>query len=414
VPRFAVVGVGANVFNMHAPALQSSGQIEIAAVCDVNLAAAERQAERFGCPYFADHREMLAAVRPEAVSVLAPHPFHATIAIDCLHAGAHVLVEKPIAVHVAEADRMIDAAAQAGRLLAVNLQHRTRGEIRTAKKLIESGRLGQIQRVEMVAIWTRTARYYAQAGWRGTWQGEGGGVLMNQSPHSLDLVCHLVGQPSRVVAWNRTVFHQIETEDTSLAMLEWSAAGTPGTAGTAATPATAGAAASAGGAASAAGADSATGGADGALGTLLVSTAQMGEPERLEIAGTRGVLQLTRGGLHLLQADTDLRTFLAESPEPFGKPSLAPHAISVEPGSGDHQAIYANFLDAITHGTPLVADGAQGRLSLELANALIYSSATKSEVRLPLDRAAYADLLDRLRAPPPPRQSPENDTRDPS
>jgi predicted dehydrogenase len=126
------------------------------------------------------------------------------------------------------------------------------------------------------------------------------------------------------------------------------------------------------------------------------------------------VLQLTRGGLHLLQADTDLRTFLAESPEPFGKPSLAPHAISVEPGSGDHQAIYANFLDAITHGTPLVADGAQGRLSLELANALIYSSATKSEVRLPLDRAAYADLLDRLRAPPPPRRSPENDTRGPS
>jgi len=387
VPRFAVIGVGANVFNMHAPALQSSGQIEIAAVCDVNLAAAQRQAERFGCPYFSDHRVMLAAVRPDAAVVLAPHPFHAAIAIDCLEAGAHVLVEKPIAVQVAEADRMIAAAAQAGRLLAVNLQQRTRGEIRTAKKLIESGRLGQIQRVEMVAIWTRTASYYAQAGWRGTWQGEGGGVLMNQSPHSLDVVCHLVGQPSRVVAWNRTMFHNIETEDTSLAMLEWSLDGVHG-------------AIEAHGAADANGAHGALGavGAHGALGTLLVSTAQVGEPERLEIAGTRGVLQLSRGGLRLFEADTDLRTFLAESPEPFAKPALEPQDVPLEPGGGDHAAIYANFLDAIDHGAPLVADGAQGRLSLELANALIYSSATNAQVSLPLDRSAYGELLDRLRA----------------
>src|SRR5579859_1074293 len=343
---------------MHAPALQAHN-IDIVGVCDVNLAAAERQAERLGCPYFADHQALLAATRPDAVAVLAPHPFHPSIAIDCLAEGAHVLVEKPIAVQVADADRMIDAAHQAHKLLAVNLQHRTRAEIRTAKKLIESGRLGQIQRVEMVAIWTRTASYYDQAGWRGTWQGEGGGVLMNQSPHTLDLVCHLVGQPSRVVAWNRTLFHHIETEDTSLAMLEWP---------------------------------------DGALGTLLVSTAQAGEPERLEIGGTRGVLQLTRGGLRLFEAETDLRAFLADNPEPFAKPRLEPREVALEAGSGDHTAIYANFLAAIAHGAELVADGAQGRMSLELANALIYSSAQHSEVPLPLDRAAYSELLDRLRA----------------
>ena len=110
------------------------------------------------------------------------------------------------------------------------------------------------------------------------------------------------------------------------------------------------------------------------------------------------MLQLSRGGLRLFEADTDLRTFLAESPEPFGKPTLVPQDVALESGSGDHQAIYANFLDAIDHGAPLVADGAQGRLSLELANALIYSSATNAQVNLPLDRVAYADLLDRLRA----------------
>src|SRR3979411_598222 len=159
--RFAVIGVGANVFNMHAPALRSNN-VEIVGVCDINVEAAEREAERLGCPDFADHRELLAATRPEAVAVLAPHPFHPPIAIDCLTAGAHVLVEKPIAVQVADADRMIEAAAKAGRLLAVNLQQRTRADVRTARKLIESGRLGQVQRVELEAIWTRPASYYAQ------------------------------------------------------------------------------------------------------------------------------------------------------------------------------------------------------------------------------------------------------------
>jgi predicted dehydrogenase len=356
--HFVVIGVGANVFKMHAPAL-SSPRIEIVGVSDVNLQAAERQAEQFGCPAFADHRELLAATRPEAAVILAPHPFHAPLAIDCLEAGANVLVEKPIAVEVGDADRMIDAAARAGRLLAVNLQHRTRAEIRTARKIVESGQLGQIQRVEMMAIWTRTAAYYAQAGWRGTWKGEGGGVLMNQSPHNMDILCHLVGQPSRVVAWNRTLFHAIETEDTSLSLLEWP---------------------------------------NGALGTLLVSTAQAGEAERLEIAGTRGALRLTRGGLELLEADTDLLTFMAENPEPFAKPRFEERPVTLEPGSGTHADVYAGFLDAIERGTPLVADGMEGRLSLELANALIYSGFTDAPVRLPLDGAAYHELLEKLRA----------------
>jgi predicted dehydrogenase len=356
--RFGVIGVGAGVFKLHAPGLRQD-RIEVVGVSDVNVEAAEHQAELLGCPAYADHRELLAATRPEAVAVLAPHPFHAALTLDCLAAGAHVLVEKPMAVHVGEADQMIDAAQRAGRLLAVNLQHRTRSEIRTADKLIQSGRLGDIQRVEMVAIWTRTASYYAQAGWRGTWQGEGGGVLMNQAPHSLDLVCHLVGQPGRVVAWNRTLFHAIETEDTSMALLEWP---------------------------------------NDALGTLLVSTAQAGDPERLEIAGTRGILQLTRGGLRLLEADIDLHAFLAESDDPFGKPPMEPARVSLEPGSGDHAAIYANFLDAIQRGAPLVADGEEGRMSLELANALIYSSQTSQSVSLPLDRPAYCALLDELRS----------------
>jgi predicted dehydrogenase len=357
--RFAVIGVGANVFGLHARALKAhASELELVGVSDINAASAEQRAEELGCPFFTDHHELLSRTRPDAIALLTPHPFHAAIAIDCLEAGAHVLVEKPIAADVAEADRMVEAAARTGRLLAVNLQHRTRPEIRATRRLIQSGRLGDLQRVQMTAIWTRTRRYYELAGWRGTWRGEGGGVLMNQSPHTLDLVCHLAGLPNRVVAWNRTRIHAIETEDTSVAMFEWP---------------------------------------NGALGTLLVSTAQAGEPERLEIAGTRGVLLVARGQLRLFEADADLRDFLAESQDPFGKPPLEPRAVGIDGDGGDHTAIYANFIDAVARGTPLVADGAAGRMSLELANALIYSSALGGQVTLPLDRGAYTLLMDRLR-----------------
>ncbi len=354
--RLAVIGAGAGVFKMHQAALDVP-DVELVGLSDLNEEPARSRARELGVPYFANHGVLLSAVTPDAVAIMAPHPFHAPLALDALRVGVHVLVEKPIAVQVAEADTMIATAADVQRLLAVNLQHRTRSEIRTARKLIESGTLGEIQRVEVVATWTRTQAYYAQAGWRGTWRGEGGGVLMNQAPHTLDVLCHLVGPPSRVVAWNRTLYHAIETEDTAQAMLEWP---------------------------------------NGALGMLLVSTALAGEPERLEIVGRRGALLLHGGKLLFSELSTDLHDVLRDDPNPFAKPSFAPRVLELEPGGGDHRAIYTNFVSAVQAGAPLVADGTQGRMSLELANALIYSSHTGQSVELPLSRAAYAGLLEEL------------------
>ena len=354
--RLAVIGAGAGVFGMHRPAIEALG-LELVGLADVNEEPARTRARELGTSYFQNHRVMLSAVTPDVVAIVAPHPFHAPLAIDALRMGAHVLVEKPIAVHVAEADAMIATASEVDRLLAVSLQHRTRAEVRTARKLISDGRLGEIQRVDVVATWTRSRAYYAQAGWRGTWRGEGGGVLMNQAPHTLDVLCHLVGQPSRVVAWNRTLYHAIETEDTAQAMFEWP---------------------------------------NGALGTLLVSTAMAGEPERIEIVGTRGALLLHGGALSFSELTTDLREFLRVEPNPYARPVFEPRAVTLEPNGGNHQAIYANFISAIEGGAALVADGAQARMSLELANALISSSHTGQAVELPLDRAAYARLLEEL------------------
>ncbi|MGD9099844.1 MAG: Gfo/Idh/MocA family oxidoreductase [Anaerolineae bacterium] len=356
--RHVVIGVGAGVLSIHRPALQLE-TVELAAASDVNVELGRQRAAELGCAFYVDHRRMLAETQPDVAVILTPHPFHASLAIDCLQAGCHVLVEKPIAVHVAEADAMVEAAARAGRLLAVNFQQRHRPSVRAARKLIQQGRLGAIQHVNMVETWTRTALYYKLATWRGTWAGEGGGVLMNQAPHDLDLLCHLMGLPRRVVAWTRTRWHQIETEDTAQAMLEWP---------------------------------------NGATGSIHVSTAEAGLPQRMEIVGTGGYLQIERDELTLRRFDSDLREFMAHSDKPFSAPSQHPEAVGLEPGHGNHVAIYRDLHDAILRGMPLMADGAEGRMSLELANAMVYSSYTHSEVELPLDRQAYVVLLEDLKA----------------
>ncbi|MEZ4675271.1 MAG: Gfo/Idh/MocA family oxidoreductase [Caldilineaceae bacterium] len=219
--RHAIIGLGAGIVSAHLPAIQELDNVVVVGGADVNAATGQARADELDCPFYTDHRQLLAEVQPDITIILTPHPFHAAIAIDALNAGSHVLVEKPMAVQVAEADAMIAAAKQNNRLIAVNFQQRFRPEVEAARQLIENGQLGEIQRVTQVEPWLRTVAYYKSAGWRGTWKGEGGGVLMNQAPHSLDLLCHLAGMPKRVVAWNRTLRHSIEVEDTSMAMLEW-------------------------------------------------------------------------------------------------------------------------------------------------------------------------------------------------
>lgn len=354
--RHAIIGVGAWVLAMHRPALELEN-VDVVAACDNNAERGRPKAEELGCAFYEDYQTMLAEIRPDVTVILTPHPYHAPQTIAALQAGSHVLVEKPIAVQVAEADAMVQAAAAAQRLLAVNFQQRFRPEVRAAYRLLREGQLGEIQHVNMMVSWPRTAVYYASGKWRGSWAGEGGGVLMNQAPHNLDLICHLIGMPSRLVAWTRHLVHPIETEDTVQAMLEWP---------------------------------------NGALGSLHISTAEAGVSPRLEIVGTKGVLHIHDGKLELTQFDADFRDFIKESKDPFGAPNqeIIPQSLGSE--TGDHVAIYRNLHNAILQGEPLIADGVDSRMSLELANAMIYSSYTQSVVELPLDREKYAQLLKEL------------------
>ena len=352
--RYAVVGVGAGVFGMHRAALQLPS-LHVVAVADVNREGARQRGEELHCPFYDSHRQLLEEVKPDVVVIMTPHPYHAQIAIDSLQAGSHVLVEKPMAVQVSEADAMIEAAERAQRIVGVIFQHRFRPEIRAAHQLIQSGQIGQVQHVSMTAVWTRTAHYYQSASWRGTWNGEGGGVLMNQACHHLDLLCHLVGEPARTFAWTRRILHAIETEDTVQAVLEWP---------------------------------------NGALGSLHISTAEADQAEYLKIVGTHGQLELNGGLLTHRALDTDITNFVLTHSKAMAAPPMYDVPVEIDTNvSGNHCDVYRAFNTAVIHGTPFTSAAREGRMSLELANAFIYASYTNSPIEFPLSRQNYAALI---------------------
>lgn len=355
--RHAIIGAGAGILDAHRPALALPA-VDLVAVVDVNAKVGRQRAEELGCAFYEDYRQMLAETRPEVVVILTPPFLHASMAIDSLRAGSHVLIEKPMAVQVSEADAMLDAARQSQRLLGVFFQHRFRPEVNAARQLLQQQVLGQIQRVELIAAWPRPDSYFKLASWRATWWGEGGGILTNQASHNLDVLCYLLGQPTRVVAWTRHLLHTIEAEDTAQAMLEWS---------------------------------------DGALGVLHISTAETDRPERLKIVGTRGSLELGHDELTAQILDVDMRDYRVDCPDPYGRPQAQPYEVTWEESNGGHVAIYRDFHNALLKGTDLRSDGTHGLQELELANAINYSSYKHREVLLPLDRFDYAALLESLR-----------------
>ena len=357
--RHAVVGIGAGIFRSHSLGLGLE-EVEVVGGSDVTPEPGQDRAEEWGCPFYPDHRQMLAETKPDVTVIITPHPFHAPIAIDALNAGSHVLVEKPIAIQVKDADAMIAAARANKRVLAVNYQYRQLPHVRAMKRLIDGGQLGRIQRVTGVFPWMRTAAYYRRGGWRGTWKGEGGGVLMNQAPHDLDLVCHLVGLPQRVYAATCTRLHAIQTEDTATALLEWP---------------------------------------EDALGTIYFSTTESG-PRTFEVSGTGGKIVLHADRIEFERYETDLRQLITDRADAFVRtePVAADAGIEEEPEQHGHVAVYKDFHRAIREGGEPRCNGEEGRKSLELANAMIYSGATGEAVNLPLDREAYSELLQRLQA----------------
>ncbi len=355
--RIGLVGAGV-MGRGHLEREQGLAEAKIVAVADTVPAAVEAAVTRYGVRGFADYREMIASGDVEAVLIATPHPFHAPIAEAAIERGLHVLIEKPIAVTVSEADRVVRLARQAGVRAGVMFQTRTDGLYRKAKEIVDSGVLGNVYRTVMIAsAWFRTQAYYDSGAWRGTWKDEGGGVVMNQAPHSLDLLIWLGGRPSRVTARASTRAHRIEVEDTVSAMLEY---------------------------------------ASGATGYMHASTAEWPGETRYEITGDRGKLVVVDDRIRLYRLERPLDEAIGSGVH-WGKPAGAWEEIEVDRGAWGHAEVVRQFARAVRLGEAPVATAEEGLAELELANALLLSGYTGASVDLPLDRAAYDRFLERQR-----------------
>lgn len=355
--RLGIVGMG-NIGRYHADYL-SQGKVrraELTAVCDA-FAPLERYRP---LQTFTDPHELFRSGAIDAVIIATPHYQHTTLGIAALEAGLHAMIEKPISAHKADAERLIAAAAQRPKqVFAGMFQLRTEPRYLKIKKLVDGGDLGEVVRVcWLITDWYRTEAYFASGGWRATWKGEGGGVLLNQCLHNLDTLAWLLGQPARVRGFCQLGrYHQIEVEDNVTAYLEYP---------------------------------------NGATGVFVTSTGEAPGTNRFEIAGTRGKVVLEHNKLTFTRNEVDMIEFSRTAKVGFAKPEVWHVDIPFTDAPMPHAIVMQNFVDAILDGTPLIAPGAQGIWSVELANAMLYSSLLGQTVELPLDSAAYEAKLKQL------------------
>ncbi|MFL7794172.1 MAG: Gfo/Idh/MocA family protein, partial [Anaerolineae bacterium] len=220
--RLAVVGLN-GIGKLHMRNVENLDKVELAAVCDIVPERAQAAAEQYGCLAYTDSNALLKDRVCDAVVIATPHYDHTTIGIAALESGHHVLVEKPISVHKADCERLIAAHKDKGLVFAAMFNQRTDPHYRKIKQLVDEGEVGDSLRISLIiTTWFRTQTYYDSGGWRATWAGEGGGVLLNQCPHNLDLLQWICGMPSKVWAMcHLGKRHNIEVEDEVTAYLEY-------------------------------------------------------------------------------------------------------------------------------------------------------------------------------------------------
>ena len=357
--RFGVVGLG-NMGSFHVEALQSIKNAKVTAICDANPQNLERVGQKTDAKRFEKHDEMLASGLIDAVLIATPHFLHPPIALAAFEKGIHVLCEKPLAVTIKQGRQVLDASAKHPNLkFAMMLQQRTMSLYRKVRELILDGELGEISRISwIVTDWFRTWAYYGSGGWRATWAGEGGGVLINQCPHNLDLIQWLTGlTPNRVTAVGFVgKTHPIEVEDEVSAILEY---------------------------------------ANGATGHFVTTTGEAPGTNRLEICGDRGKLIAENGKLAFHRTRKGVREVREKSPEAFATVETWVSEIPLAPGglSDGHRIILQNFVNAIRKDEPLLTPGTDGDKGLEIGNAMLMAGVTRKPVDLPLDGDAYEQLL---------------------
>jgi predicted dehydrogenase len=356
--RLGIVGLG-NIGQHHFGYLSAHkvSRAELVAVAD----AVPAKLEKYGaCKTFTDPEKLFRSGLVDAVIIATPHFQHTTLGMAALKQGLHVMVEKPISAHKADAERLIAAhQQQPGLVFAGMFQLRAHPRYLKIRKLLQDGELGRVVRMSWIMTdWFRTEAYYASGGWRATWKGEGGGVLLNQCLHNLDAMQWLLGMPARVRGFCQLGrFHRIEVEDNVSAYLEYT---------------------------------------DGATGTFVSSTGEAPGTNRFEIVGSRGKLVLEADKLSFTRNEVDMLEFSRTATLGFSTPEVWKVEVPFGSCPNPHAVLMQNFVNSILDGEPLIAPGAEGVHSVELANMILYSSLLGQTVELPLDSAAYENKLNEL------------------
>jgi len=344
--KFGVIGtgVGSSFISGAASELAKEGVLELTGVVARNRAKTEEFARKYGFKKaYSNIYDMISSEKPDIIAVSAPHYVHFQIALEAIESGVNVLVDKPMAINLREADELIRRAEVKGVKLGVILQSRFDDSFNFVKSLADKGVLGRLIMGEAIVEWYRTEEYYASSSWRGRWATEGGGALINQAIHTIDLLLWIMGEPESVWAKVSTVGHNIEVEDLAVAVVKFR---------------------------------------NNALGVIQASTAAYpGLPTRLEIHGLKGTVIVEGDEVKFMKLAEEVPSLKPPVKKTEGLKSWErPEAVPIE----NHKRLLRDFVNAVLEDRRPRVDGYEGRRSLEVIRAIYRSSATGEVVKLPL------------------------------
>ncbi len=360
--RFGVIGIG----NMGTSHIKNffAGKVEngvITAVCDLKQERLDAIRETCGdnVQYFLDYHDLLKCDDVDAVVIATPHYLHPVIGIEAFKAGKHVLTEKPVGVYTKKVEEFMAAARESGKVFGIMYNQRTNPAFQKMREIVQSGQLGELKRcIWIVTNWYRTQAYYNSGGWRATWEGEGGGVLLNQCPHNLDIWQWIFGMPNRIRAFcSFGKYHDIEVDDDVTAYAEYP---------------------------------------NGATGVFITTTGESSGTNRLEISGSLGKLiyEPTTGILEYTKFEIDERKFCFECPDSFKQIPCTVEQIKFDSTGPAHMGIFQNFTNHLLNGEPLLAPGYEGINGLSISNAMMLSTWKNDFVDIPNDGTEFLAHLE--------------------
>ncbi len=361
--RLGIIGVG-NMGTAHTNNLMKGEvpEMELVAVCDINPKKLDAITAKYpDLQTFNTADELFDAHVCDAILVATPHYDHPPLVMQGLKAGYHMMSEKPAGVYTKAVREMNELAAKCDKKFGIMFNQRTTPMYQRMKEMVESGELGEIKRTNwIITDWYRGQDYYDSGAWRATWDGEGGGVLLNQCPHNLDLWQWICGMPCKIhTHMHFGKWHNIEVEDDVTTYVEYP---------------------------------------NGATGVFITSTADAPGTNRFEILGTKGKLVFDSGKLYCYRNEMDEREFCFSGVPGFTPLKNTCEELTFDGWGEQHVGILKNFAAMILRDEKPLADGAEGINGLTLSNAMHLSAWLGKPVELPLDEDLYLEELNKRRA----------------